>query len=160
MGVGTSLRICEKWAMNQTESEARFDYTGLSLEYCTLRSIYKPWERFHSIIWASCPLLIYILFTQILGFCFLNVILLLYSFFKIYLSFLNFNFKQNQEFFFFQNTQFEWQDHDLKWDAVTQNSFLIAPSCGSHWLHTYSSAVSYLYEKTPLPKIPYPLHQS
>lgn len=100
MGVGTSLRICEKWAMNQTESEARFDYTVLSLEYCTLRSIYKPWERFHSIIWASCPLLIYILFIQILGFCFLNVILLLYSFFKIYLSFLNFNFKQKQEFFF------------------------------------------------------------
>lgn len=119
--------------MNQTESEARFDYTVLSLEYCipkntyklhcivsgvlhtykhlqttlnclqsiahsrtftnytvlspeycTLRSIYKPWIRFPQLFEpaalseAICPLFIYILFTQILGFCFLNVILLLY----------------------------------------------------------------------------------
>lgn len=159
MGVGKSLRICEKWAMNQTESEVRFDYTVLSLEYCTLRSIYKLWERFHSIIWASCPLLIYILFTQILGFCFLNVILL-YSFFKIYLSFLNFNFKQKQEFFFPKYSV--WVAGP--WSEVRCCDSKLLPDCPklwlSHWLHTYSNAVSYLYEKTPLPKIPHPPHQS
>lgn len=50
---------------------------------------------------AICHLLIYIRFTQILGSCFLNVLLILYSFFKIYLSSLNFNFKQKQRIIIF-----------------------------------------------------------
>ena len=44
------------------------NYTVLSPAYCTLISIYKPWERFHSIIWASCFIWGHLPFTHLHSF--------------------------------------------------------------------------------------------